>query len=45
MTLFDVVCMVDIVVCPNCRLSYSTSENASCSHCKFNTHVRTENIE
>ena len=40
MKLFDVVCMVDFVVCPNCGLQYSTSENDSCSHCKFNIQVR-----
>jgi len=38
MMLFDVVCMVDFIVCSNCGLSYSTSENNSCSHCKFNKH-------
>jgi len=32
--------MADFIVCSNCGLSYSTSENDLCSHCKFNTHGR-----
>jgi len=41
MMLFDVVCMADVTVCSNCRLSYSASDNDSCTHCKFNIHERT----
>jgi len=45
MMLFYVVCMVDFIVCSNCGLSYSTSVNDSCSHCKFNIHARKDNKE
>jgi NMD protein affecting ribosome stability and mRNA decay len=32
---FTLNCMVDTVVCLNCGLSYSTTENDLCSHCNF----------
>jgi transcription elongation factor Elf1 len=35
MELFDLTYMVDVIICSNCGLSYSTQENESCTHCRF----------